>query len=312
MPAVARRRLKVHEVGGLLQLAPIVQAVPGHPGRADPAAGRPHDRRRRRLLGRLFGRARPERRSGAGAPASGRRRRASFAVPKLRGQLAGREERVAPLVQRDELGQQLGAQAVGVAVDGVDAQPSWRCSSGVRGRTVAGRSRFPPGARPRRRRTCAVHWPRAARRRPGWEQAPRPGITPSGACRRGRRSRSAAPMASASKPAAIAGSPKRHGPHWPAPAGEVARARPRSRRCRTVGGQRGEHTGAEGGTCRREAGPFETQASRRGRPRPTSRRSRRSGPPARRPGRRTSPSRVPRADVDNVHPWGFRRSPCAG
>jgi uncharacterized protein (TIGR03083 family) len=32
VPAVARRRLKVHDVGGLLQLAPIVQAVPGIPG----------------------------------------------------------------------------------------------------------------------------------------------------------------------------------------------------------------------------------------------------------------------------------------
>ena len=32
VPAVARRRLKVHDIGGLLQLAPIVQAVPGIPG----------------------------------------------------------------------------------------------------------------------------------------------------------------------------------------------------------------------------------------------------------------------------------------
>ena len=32
VPAVARRRLKVHDVGGLLTLAPIVQAVPGIPG----------------------------------------------------------------------------------------------------------------------------------------------------------------------------------------------------------------------------------------------------------------------------------------
>jgi hypothetical protein len=32
VPAVARRRLKVHEIGGLLKLAPIVQAVPGIPG----------------------------------------------------------------------------------------------------------------------------------------------------------------------------------------------------------------------------------------------------------------------------------------
>jgi uncharacterized protein (TIGR03083 family) len=32
VPAVARRALKVHDVGGLLALAPIVQAVPGIPG----------------------------------------------------------------------------------------------------------------------------------------------------------------------------------------------------------------------------------------------------------------------------------------
>jgi hypothetical protein len=32
VPAVATRRLKVHDVGGLLHLAPIVQAVPGIPG----------------------------------------------------------------------------------------------------------------------------------------------------------------------------------------------------------------------------------------------------------------------------------------
>ncbi|WP_456599164.1 maleylpyruvate isomerase N-terminal domain-containing protein [Blastococcus sp. SYSU DS0616] len=32
VPAVARRRLKVHDVPGLLQLAPIVQQVPGIPG----------------------------------------------------------------------------------------------------------------------------------------------------------------------------------------------------------------------------------------------------------------------------------------
>ncbi len=32
VPAVARRQLKVHDVGGLLQLAPIVQKVPGIPG----------------------------------------------------------------------------------------------------------------------------------------------------------------------------------------------------------------------------------------------------------------------------------------
>jgi uncharacterized protein (TIGR03083 family) len=32
VPAVARRRLKVHEIGGLLRLAPIVQVAPGIPG----------------------------------------------------------------------------------------------------------------------------------------------------------------------------------------------------------------------------------------------------------------------------------------
>jgi hypothetical protein len=56
VPAVARRRLKVHEIGGLLKLAPIVQAVPGIPGgpilqlaaRTVGGAGG--------MLGRLFGR----------------------------------------------------------------------------------------------------------------------------------------------------------------------------------------------------------------------------------------------------------------
>ena len=61
VPALARRRLKVHELGGLLQLAPIVQAAPGHPGRADPPAGRPHARRRGR-------RARPAVRQGVVRP----------------------------------------------------------------------------------------------------------------------------------------------------------------------------------------------------------------------------------------------------
>jgi uncharacterized protein (TIGR03083 family) len=32
VPAVARRRLKVHDIGGLLKLTPIVQAAPGIPG----------------------------------------------------------------------------------------------------------------------------------------------------------------------------------------------------------------------------------------------------------------------------------------
>src|SRR3954465_1711825 len=32
VPAVARRKLKVHDIGGLLKLAPIVQAAPGIPG----------------------------------------------------------------------------------------------------------------------------------------------------------------------------------------------------------------------------------------------------------------------------------------
>ena len=56
VPAVARRKLKVHDIGGLLKLAPIVQAVPGIPGgpilqlaaRTVGGAGG--------LVGRLFGR----------------------------------------------------------------------------------------------------------------------------------------------------------------------------------------------------------------------------------------------------------------
>ena len=56
VPAMARRRLKVHEIGGLLKLAPIVQHAPGIPGgpilqlaaRTIGGAGG--------LLGRVFGR----------------------------------------------------------------------------------------------------------------------------------------------------------------------------------------------------------------------------------------------------------------
>jgi hypothetical protein len=56
VPAVARRRLRVHEIGGLLQLAPITEKVPGIPGgpilklaaRTVGGAGG--------MLGRLFGR----------------------------------------------------------------------------------------------------------------------------------------------------------------------------------------------------------------------------------------------------------------
>jgi uncharacterized protein (TIGR03083 family) len=56
VPAVARRRLKVHQLGGLLKLAPIVQVAPGIPGgpilqlaaRTLGGAGG--------VLGRLFGR----------------------------------------------------------------------------------------------------------------------------------------------------------------------------------------------------------------------------------------------------------------
>jgi uncharacterized protein (TIGR03083 family) len=56
VPALARRRLKIHDVGGLLKLAPIVQAAPGIPGgpilqlaaRTIGGAGG--------MLGRVFGR----------------------------------------------------------------------------------------------------------------------------------------------------------------------------------------------------------------------------------------------------------------
>src|SRR3954447_2975377 len=56
VPAAARRKLKVHDIGGLLKLAPIVQAVPGIPGgpilqlaaRTMGGAGG--------VLGRIFGR----------------------------------------------------------------------------------------------------------------------------------------------------------------------------------------------------------------------------------------------------------------
>src|SRR4051812_14062862 len=55
VPAVARRRLKVREVGGLLKLAPIVQAVPGIPGGPILQLAAKTVRGAGGLLGRLFG-----------------------------------------------------------------------------------------------------------------------------------------------------------------------------------------------------------------------------------------------------------------
>jgi uncharacterized protein (TIGR03083 family) len=56
VPAVARRRLKVHELGGLLKLAPIVQVAPGIPGGPILALAAKTLGGAGGMVGRLFGR----------------------------------------------------------------------------------------------------------------------------------------------------------------------------------------------------------------------------------------------------------------
>ena len=87
------------------------------------AAGRVRavGRRQRRRGPSQVAAARPAARAGARAAGIARRRdRASRRRPARHGAVG--DDRVAPLVQRDQLGQQLGAVAVGVAADRVDAQ----------------------------------------------------------------------------------------------------------------------------------------------------------------------------------------------
>ena len=67
VPAVARRRLKVHDIGGPAEAGADRAGGARHPGRADPAAGRA-DRRRRRRNGR------PAVRQGLGGRPSSRSR----------------------------------------------------------------------------------------------------------------------------------------------------------------------------------------------------------------------------------------------
>ena len=145
------------------------------------------------------------------------------------------DDRVAPLVERDPLRKQLGAEAVCLAGDRVDAhRPSAHDSlprgSGSTDRPVALQ-------RPRRwsSTSSAKHVKRARdearrRRRGAAGAAAAHRLDPAA---RGRLRRSRSPGASRPSAPAIASSPWTHGPHWPALSrGEVAARRGRSRRGR--------------------------------------------------------------------------------
>ena len=205
---------------------------------------------------------------------------------------------IAPVVELDPLGQQLGAHAVRVAGDRIDSEPHAHqlTAAGSRAPGVGSRPRMPGGGTHGRRRSWRSISHR--RRRGSWTRAA-PRRRGDGRRRGPRRRRSSAPptracparrvptRCRAGRPA-IAARPWTHGPHWPAtacarysatrgrlrdPAGALAgaRTRPRRRACRRA-------RAASGGPARRRA------PSRR---RTTCRRSRRPGVPgAGRSGRR--------------------------
>ena len=219
--------------GSGLGLAIVRQAAEAHGGWATAANAR---RRRSRRAASRSGRpwssattsrtSQPSRgaRCSSSSASRGHSETARFALrtqPTRDG--AAVDDRVAPLVQRDQLGQQLGAVAVGVAADRVDAQMRGGAAHRHSGRALRDRQQRIVGAcradarrddgRPRRRR------PRARSRRAAsphsdarMRRAPRPAVSASA----GARSASAAsrpPAAREPRAAAIARSPKTQGPH---------------------------------------------------------------------------------------------------
>src|ERR1035441_1361695 len=133
--------------------------------------------------------------------------------------VAAGEHRVTPVVERDQLGQQLGAQAASVTGDRIDLQPH-----------ATAHVPFPPGTGSTAAASSALHHPRACRSvsprktcsalatmsavPSGCRHAPRPVTCPSQ--RRTRARSQVPPAASRSSCPAMASSPKTQGPHWPA------------------------------------------------------------------------------------------------
>src|SRR4029079_8618676 len=156
------------------------------------------------------------------------------------GDAAGADHGVAPVVEIDQLRQQLRAHPVAVAGDPVDDEPLGRrvprpslgpvdlvpAAVGGAGHQATLRPVAARGWGWLQWRWCwwSCHsslkvrselnsWPIAPS---GWRQAPRPAICSAQRARRARAARSRRPSAIRAAASAIARSPKTHGPHWAA------------------------------------------------------------------------------------------------
>ena len=138
------------------------------------------------------------------------------------------DDRIAPLVERDPLGQQLGAQAVARrrrsgrarSCEVIATAPRCSASDARRAARACGTCRRTGrGARAsRRRRRRRRARSRTSRTAPsGWRQAPRPSIMPHARRARATVAAGSAPVAEQRRGRArSAGRPSAHGPHWPA------------------------------------------------------------------------------------------------
>src|SRR5207344_307601 len=140
-------------------------------------------------------------------------------VEKVVGYVSVADDGEAPVVEGDQLGEDLGAQLPAVAGDGVDPQLHAGGHRGVRGGT--GRMLAVRVAQHQPWACCSSSGPKTVMAMrislmtpSGWWQAPRPSTWPS---QRRRVLRSdVRPSVSRWSSPAIASRPNRHGPHWPA------------------------------------------------------------------------------------------------
>ena len=159
-------------------------------------------------------------RVGQAPPRGGRARRA-------RAGRALRDDRVAPVVEADVLGQELGAQAVRVAGDRVDPEVVTRLVTRPPDRTWAAASRVPCSAvqRPAPWRSISPaktssRWRKAGGAVGVAARSAAGDVRPPARRRAGRAAR--ATCARRVEAAAMAWSPWRQGPHWPRLGGEIA------------------------------------------------------------------------------------------
>ena len=144
------------------------------------------------------------------------------------------DDRIAPVVEADPLGQQLGAEPVAVAGDRVEAQSRRSC----RAVTVRAGRQQAVGARPSQRPWRRGRSRSAANTRARCEEAHRAVGLPAGAAARdvggpawsGRHASVRAAAASAASAPRSRASPCTHGPHWPALSPASQREHPRGSR----------------------------------------------------------------------------------